>query len=78
MGFSIVIGDGQSAYTFDVAPEFAPQIETLRNSKGDRIGERHTWPVRGFLIGADANNINSKWNSLKARLQNEEVNCYFK
>jgi hypothetical protein len=78
MGFTIVIGDGGGAYTFEVAPEFAPQVETIRNSKGERIGERQVWPVRGFLIGADANNINSKWNSLKTRLQNEKVNCYFK
>ena len=78
MGFTIVIGDGQGAYTFSVAPEFAPQVETIRNSKGERIGERHTWPVRGFLVGADAQNVNSKWNSLKTRLQNEKVNTYFK
>jgi hypothetical protein len=78
MAFTIVIGDGQGAYTFAVAPEFAPQIESIRNSKGERIGERQVWPVRGFLVGADAANINSKWNSLKARLQSEKVNCYFK
>ena len=78
MGFTIVIGDGQGAYTFSVAPEFAPQVETIRNSKGERIGERQVWPVRGFLVGADAQNINSKWDSLKTRLQNEKVNCYFR
>jgi hypothetical protein len=78
MGFTIVIGDGGDSYTFDVAPEFSPRIETIRNSKGERIGERQVWNIRGFLVGANANNINSKWNSLKTRLQTEKVNCYFK
>lgn len=75
---TIQIGDGGGAYTFDVPPEFAPQITTLRNDRGERIGERHVWPVRGYLRGAGPDNINTLWNALKTKLQTEQVNVYFK
>lgn len=75
---TIQIGDGGGAYVFDVPPEFAPQITVLRNARGERIGEQHTWPVRGYLRGAGPDNVNALFNSLKAALQTEEVNVYFK
>jgi hypothetical protein len=75
---TIQIGDGGSAYVFDVPPEFSPRISGLRNARGERLGELHTWPVRGYLRGAGPDNINSLWNALKTKLQTEEVNVYFK
>jgi len=75
---TIQLGDGGGAYVFDVPPEFAPRITTLRDSHGERTGERHTWPVRGYLRGAGPDNINTLWNSLKTKLQTEKVNVYFK
>lgn len=75
---TIQIGDGGSAYVFDVPPEFTPQIAVLRNARGERIGEQHTWPVRGYLRGAGPDNVNTLFNNLKTRLQTEQVNVYFK
>jgi hypothetical protein len=75
---TIQIGDGGSAYVFDVPPEFAPQTTTLRNARGERTGEHHRWPVRGYLRGAGPDNINALWNDLKTRLRTEKVNVYFK
>ena len=75
---TIQIGDGQNAYVFDVPPEFSPEVTVLRNNRNERIGEHHTWPVRGYLRGAGPENINSLFSSLKTRLQTEKVNVYFK
>jgi len=75
---TIQIGDGQDAFVFDVPPEFAPRVQVLRNANGVRIGEFHTWPVRGYLRGAGPENINALWSSLHVKLQVEQVNVYFK
>ncbi len=75
---TIQLGDGGGAYVFDVPPEFSPRISVLRNARGERLGELHTWPVRGYLRGAGPDNINSLWNALRTKLQTEEVNVYFK
>jgi len=75
---TIQLGDGGGAYIFDVPPEFAPRITTLRDSRGERTGECHAWPVRGYLRGAGPDNINTLWNALKTKLQAEKLNVYFK
>jgi hypothetical protein len=74
---TIIIGTGQSEYTFTVPPEFRPQIETIRNTREERIGERHTWPVRGYLAEATTENISNLWDELVERLRTEDVICKF-
>ena len=75
---TIIIGDGGGAYTFSVSPAFLPQIETLRDRDGTRIGERETWPVRGYLSAADTDAVVAAFDSLKAKLETEQVNIYWK
>lgn len=74
---TIRIGTGSGAYTFAVPPDFRPSVETLRSDAGARIGERHTWPVRGLLVGATPENVSAQWDALVALLEGEGVSCYF-
>ena len=75
---TIQIGSGEDAYTFEVPVDFRPRVETVRSGTGVRIGERHVWPVRGFLLGAEPGNVSEKWDGLLEVLSTEEVSCFFK
>lgn len=75
---TIQIGAGSGAFTFGVPVDFRPRVESIVNREGVRIGERHTWPVRGLLTGADETNVSSMWEEVVGLLSSGAASCYFK
>jgi len=60
------------AYTFPIMPTFQAGIVAEFDAVGRRIGTRETWPTEGWLAGTGQDDLNTKWNALKAAMATDK------